>query len=414
MNVEEKLTILADAAKYDVSCASSGSDRRNSSGGIGHSVRSGICHSWSSDGRCISLLKVLMSNECLFDCSFCLNRRSNSVPRATFPAEELATPTLTFYIEGLFLSSAVNGSVNTTRADMVEVCRLLRIRHRFGGYIHLKIIPGAAPELVRQAGFLADRLSVNIELPSESSLKLLAPQKNRQSILTPMNQIGEEYLGYLGERQRSRSAPNYCPGGQSTQMIIGASAESDFQILNLTEHLYRHMSLKRVYFSAYIAVNAAPMLPAPATLPPLIREHRLYQADWLLRYYHFQAGEILSEHAPDLDMRLDPKANWALNNYDLFPLDINRASYDMLLRTPGIGIVSARRIIATRRVSAIREEDLKKMGIVMKRAKHFIAIGNRFLGDRTLSHAQLVAAMCKAETAAGRKKLLQSRQLKLF
>lgn len=418
MDISEKLTILADAAKYDASCASSGSNRSNTVDGIGNAARSGICHSWSADGRCISLLKVLMSNECLFDCSYCLSRRSNTIPRATFSPEELAELTINFYlrnyIEGLFLSSAVYGSVNKTMADMVDVCRLLRTRHKFNGYIHLKVIPGADPELVRQAGFLVDRLSVNIELPSESSLKLLAPQKTRKAILGPMSQIGEEYVGFRREKKKSRKAPTYCPGGQATQMIIGASKESDYQILNLTEQLYRQMSLKRVYFSAYIAVNQAPMLPAVASLPPLIREHRLYQADWLLRFYRFQAGEILSESSPDLDERLDPKAGWALRNYDLFPLDINRAGYDELLRVPGIGIISAQRIIATRKVAPIREEDLKKIGLVMKRAKHFISINDRFLGDRTMSHAQLMAAMCKAESASTKKVLQQSRQLKLF
>ncbi|WP_136796145.1 MULTISPECIES: putative DNA modification/repair radical SAM protein [Desulfosediminicola] len=418
MKLSEKLTILADAAKYDASCASSGSSRSNTLDGIGNAAQSGICHSWSADGRCISLLKVLMSNDCLFDCSYCLSRRSNTLPRATFTPEELADLTINFYlrnyIEGLFLSSAVYGSVNRTMADLVAVCRLLRTRHKFNGYIHLKVIPGADQELVRQAGFLVDRLSVNIELPSESSLKLLAPQKTRKAILAPMSQIGEEYAGYRQEKKKSGKAPTYCPGGQATQMIVGASKESDYQILNLTEHLYRRMSLKRVYFSAYIAVNEAPILPAVASLPPLIREHRLYQADWLLRFYRFHASEILSETSPNLDMRLDPKAGWALRNYDLFPLDINRASYEELLRVPGLGMISAQRIVATRRVAPIREEDLKKIGLVMKRAKHFISINGRFLGDRTMSHGQLAAAMYKAETPASKKVLQNSRQLRLF
>lgn len=418
VNISEKLTILADAAKYDASCASSGSSRSNRADGIGSGAQSGICHSWSADGRCISLLKVLMSNECLFDCCYCLSRRSNDLPRATFTPAELAELTINFYlrnyIEGLFLSSAVYGSVQRTMADLVEVCRLLRTRHKFNGYIHLKVIPGADAELVRQAGFLVDRLSVNIELPSEKSLKLLAPQKTRQAILAPMSQIGEEYTGYRREKQKSRHAPTYCPGGQATQMIVGASRETDYQILNLTEQLYRQMSLKRVYFSAYIAVNAAPMLPAVASLPPLIREHRLYQADWLLRFYRFQAKEILSESSPDLDMRVDPKAGWALRNYDLFPLDINRAGYDELLRVPGLGIISAQRIIATRRVAPIREEDLKRIGLVMKRARHFLSINGKFLGDSTMNHAQLTAAMYRAATAVDKKMLQKSRQLKLF
>lgn len=418
VNIQEKLTILADAAKYDASCASSGSNRRNTADGIGNAAQSGICHSWSADGRCISLLKVLMSNECLFDCSYCLSRRSNRLARATFTPEELADLTINFYlrnyIEGLFLSSAVYGSVNRTMADMVEVCRLLRTKHKFNGYIHLKVIPGADQELVRQAGFLVDRLSVNIELPSERSLKLLAPQKTRKAILGPMSQIGEEYTGYRREKKKSSKAPSYCPGGQATQMIVGASGESDYQILNLTEHLYRRMSLRRVYFSAYIAVNEAPMLPAVTSLPPLIREHRLYQADWLLRFYRFRADEILSKTSPDLDVRLDPKASWALRNYDLFPLDISRASYDELLRVPGLGMISAQRIISTRRLAPIREQDLKKIGLVMKRARNFISINGKFLGDSTMSHPQLAAALCKAEPPASSRILQHSRQLKLF
>lgn len=418
VNIQEKLTILADAAKYDASCASSGSSRRNTADGIGNAAQSGICHSWSADGRCISLLKVLMSNECLFDCSYCLSRRSNRLARATFTPEELADLTINFYlrnyIEGLFLSSAVYGSVNRTMSDMVEVCRLLRTRHKFNGYIHLKVIPGADQELVRQAGFLVDRLSVNIELPSERSLKLLAPQKTRKAILGPMSQIGEEYSGYRLEKKKSSKAPSYCPGGQATQMIVGASGESDYQILNLTEHLYRRMSLRRVYFSAYIAVNEAPMLPAVTSLPPLIREHRLYQADWLLRFYRFRADEILSATSPDLDVRLDPKASWALRNYDLFPLDINRAGYEELLRVPGLGMISAQRIISTRRVAPIREQDLKRIGLVMKRARNFISINGKFLGDSTMSHGQLAAALCKAEPSASARILQHSRQLKLF
>lgn len=418
MNTSEKLKILADAAKYDASCSSSGSSRSAAANGVGNTAVSGICHSWAADGRCVSLLKILMSNECLYDCSYCLNRRSNTVERATFTSEEVADLTINFYlrnyIEGLFLSSAVYTSPDQTMADMVEVCRILRHKHKFNGYIHLKVIPGAADDLIQQAGFLADRMSVNIELPSEASLKRLAPQKTKRGILAPMQKIGEDFTGFQLERKRSRKAPSFCPGGQTTQVIIGASAESDFHILNLTESLYRKMSLKRVYYSAYIAINEEPLLPALSSAPPLIREHRLYQADWLLRFYKFQSHEILSPAFPHLDERLDPKAAWALRNFDLFPIDINRASYEELLRIPGVGVISAQRIIKTRRIAAIREQDLKKIGIVFKRARFFITINGTYLGDTSLSHHHLVNAMCKAEPPRSKKLLLGSRQLRLF
>jgi len=418
MKTQEKLTILAEAAKFDASCSSSGSSRQNSTNGIGNAAKSGICHSWSSDGRCISLLKILLSNDCLFDCAYCLNRRSNTLPRATFTPEEIADLTINFYlrnyIEGLFLSSAVYATPEKTMGDMVEVCRLLRQRHRFNGYIHLKVIPGASRQLLDQAGLLADRLSVNIELPSEKSLNLLAPQKSRQAILGPMQHIGEHLNGFALEATRSRHTPKFCPAGQSTQIIIGASGESDLHILNLTQNLYKRMHLKRVYYSAYIPINATPNLPALASAPPLIREHRLYQADWLLRYYRFEAEEILSPQSPHLDERIDPKAAWALRNFHHFPLDINRAGYEELLRVPGLGVLSAKRIIATRRVTAIREQDLAKMGLVMKRAKYFLSINGRSLAPSSFSFHHLTAAMGKAEPAATQKLRQASRQLRLF
>lgn len=418
MRLPDKLKILANAAKYDASCSSSGSNRPATKDGIGNPAMSGICHSWSTDGRCISLLKILMSNDCIYDCTYCLSRRTNTVERATFTPEEIASITINFYlrnyIEGLFLSSAVYSSVDTTMADMVAVCRLLREKHKFNGYIHFKVIPGAAAELVQQAGFLADRLSVNIEFPSEASLKQLAPQKSKKAILSPMRLIGDRLADSQKEQKKSKKAPIFSPAGQSTQMIIGASGESDSHILNLTENLYHTMSLKRVYFSAYIAVNDAPSLPALASAPPLIREHRLYQADWLLRFYRFQASEILSPAFPNLDERIDPKASWALRNFDLFPIDINRASYDELLRIPGIGVISAQRIMKTRRVTAIREEDLKKIGMVVKRAKYFITINGKALAGSSLSHDLITSAMQKAETSGAKKLLLKSKQLRLF
>lgn len=418
MKTEEKLKILADAAKYDASCASSGSTRQNSPGGVGNAAPGGICHSWSADGRCVSLLKILLSNDCRYDCAYCLSRRSNDLPRATFTPEEVADLTINFYlrnyIEGLFLSSAVYAHPDQTMSDMVEVCRLLRKKHLFNGYIHIKIIPGASHELVDQAALLADRLSVNIELPSENSLKLLAPQKSRKAILGPMHHVGENNRGFALEARKTRNAPKYCPAGQSTQMIIGASGESDLQILDLTQALYKRMHLRRVYYSAYMPVNDVPNLPAPVSAPPLIREHRLYQADWLLRFYKFEPHEILSEAVPDLDERIDPKAAWALRNFDHFPLDVNRASYEELLRVPGLGMLSAQRIIATRRVSVIREQDLRKIGLVMKRAQFFLSIGGKSLVDSTFSHGQLAAAMMKAEPAKSARMRLASRQLRLF
>lgn len=417
MTISDKLSILADAAKYDASCSSSGSSRTGT-GGIGTTAASGICHSWSADGRCISLLKILMSNDCRYDCAYCFSRRTNTIPRATFTPEEIVELTVSFYlrnyIEGLFLSSAVYSTPETTMADMVEVCRLLRTRHRFHGYIHLKVIPGAPRELVHQAGLVADRLSVNIELPSERSLTSLAPQKSKRLIMAPMAQIGEEHAGYRLERKKSRHAPHFAPAGQSTQLIVGASAESDLTILTLCENLYGRMQLKRVYYSAYMAVNSAPNLPAVTSGPPLVREHRLYQADWLLRFYQFQAAELLTPDQPFLDEHLDPKAQWALRNFDHFPLDINRASYEELLRVPGIGVISARRIIATRRLSAIREEDLRKMGLVLKRARHFLKLNNKYLGDPTMGHHQLASALRAAEKPQAARLIQQSRQLRLF
>jgi len=380
MELVEKLQILSGAARYDASCASSGSRRENSACGIGNTSQGGICHSWSDDGRCISLLKVLLSNDCVYDCAYCVNRSSNSVPRASFTAREVVDLTMEFYrrnyIEGLFLSSAVMQSPDQTMERMVAVAETLRLEERFGGYIHLKIIPGSSCELVRRAGLHADRISVNIELPSHESLKRLAPQKGKQAIIEPMSLIGTEIRHSLVERRKSRRAPRFAPAGQSTQMIIGASPESDFQILRLSEGLYRKMNLKRVYYSAFVPVNEDNRLPVLAA-PPLLREHRLYQADWLLRFYGFTVGEILSDDAPNLDESFDPKTAWALRHPEFFPVEINRADYGTLLRVPGIGVTSARRIVAARRFSVITPEGLKKIGVVMKRARYFITCSGK-------------------------------------
>ena len=380
MDTLAKLQILSGAARYDASCASSGSKREAPSSGTGSTSQSGICHSWSDDGRCISLLKILLSNDCRYDCAYCVNRSTNAVERASFTAREVVDLTLDFYrrnyIEGLFLSSAVMQSPDVTMERMVRVVETLRSEEHFGGYIHLKIIPGCSSELVRKAGLYADRISVNIELPSQVSLQRLAPQKHKDSILEPMALIGREINSSLVERQADRRAPRFAPAGQSTQMIIGASPENDFQILRLSQGLYKKMNLKRVYYSAYVPVSADNRLPVLAA-PPLLREHRLYQADWLLRFYGFSAEEILSDDLPNLDETFDPKTAWALRHPEFFPVEINRADYATLLRVPGIGVTSAKRIIAARRFSAITPEGMKKIGVVIKRAKYFITSSGR-------------------------------------
>ena len=376
MQLEDKLAILADSAKYDVACTSSGVDRAGVHGKLGCSVAAGICHSFTPDGRCISLLKVLYSNACCYDCGYCVNRRSNDVPRATFTPRELAELTIGFYkrnyIEGLFLSSAVIGTPDYTMERMIEALRILRQEYHFNGYIHAKAIPGTAPELVEQLGFLADRLSVNIELPSNDSLKRLAPQKSKENILLPMSRIRDGIKENAHDLIRYKSAPRFVPGGQSTQMIIGATPENDRCILQLSEGLYHKYSLKRVFYSAYIPVVQDRNLPALDTAPPLLREHRLYQADWLLRFYGFTADELLSEKTPDLDPMLDPKCSWAVRHPEEFPVEVNRAPYEKLLRVPGIGVKSARLIVASRRFSKIGFYQLKKIGVVMKKAQYFI------------------------------------------
>ena len=374
MDVREKLNILSAAAKYDVSCSSSGSGRQAPKGGLGSACSAGICHTWSSDGRCISLLKVLMSNACKYDCAYCINRRSNDIPRATFTPKELIDLTLEFYrrnyIEGLFLSSAVVGSPDRTMEMLVQVARELRTVHKFGGYIHLKAIPGASRELLYLAGLYADRSSVNIEIPTDRALQYLAPEKNHASILAPMNFLAERKLEYHGER--SRYTPKFLPAGQSTQMIVGAAGETDLQILTLSNGFYKQQQMKRVYFSGYVPLNADKRLPSLTTKPPLAREHRLYQADWLMRFYKFGYDEVVDPAHPNLDLELDPKAAWALRHPEFFPIDIQTADYEMLLRVPGIGVKSAQLIASGRRFSKIRLEQLKKMGVVLKRAQYFI------------------------------------------
>ena len=382
MELMDKLEILADAAKYDAACTSSGLDRAGRPGTTGNTTFAGCCHTFSADGRCVSLLKVLMTNVCAYDCAYCVNRRSNDVPRAAFTPRELCELTMGFYrrnyIEGLFLSSAVLLDPDYTTERMVEALRLLREEYRFGGYIHAKAIPGADPCLTYRLGLLADRLSVNIELPSAGSLALLAPDKKKEGIFSPMGQIRDNITASRGELKLYRHAPRFAPAGQSTQMIVGATPESDRQILALTQSLYDKYRLKRVFYSAYMPVSNSPLLPAPQGFqPPLLREHRLYQADWLLRYYHFRAEEILDEDSPDLDPRLDPKCTWALRHLEFFPVEVNRADYEALLRVPGVGVKSARRILAARRVGPLTFQGLKRLGVVLKRAQYFLTCSGR-------------------------------------
>ena len=377
MELLDKLKILADAAKYDAACTSSGLDRAGRLGTIGSTTLAGCCHSFSADGRCISLLKVLMTNICVYDCQYCVNRRSNDPPRAAFTPRELCQLTIGFYrrnyIEGLFLSSAVLVDPDYTTQRMIETLRLLREEYRFGGYIHAKAIPGADPLLTRRLGLLADRLSINIELPSAASLALLAPDKGKEAIFAPMKQIRDGIAVSKQELKCYRHAPRFAPAGQSTQMIVGATPESDRQILSLTQGLYDKYRLKRVFYSAYIPVSNSPLLPAPQGFqPPLVREHRLYQADWLLRYYHFRAEELLDSDHPNLDPRLDPKCTWALRHLEFFPVEVNRADYETLLRVPGVGVKSARRILAARRVGPLTFQGLKRLGVVLKRAQYFL------------------------------------------
>ena len=383
MSLMDKLGILTDAAKYDVACTSSGVDRKGDGKSIGNCVAGGICHSFSSDGRCISLLKILFTNECIYDCKYCLNRCSNDVPRATFTPEEICTLTIEFYrrnyIEGLFLSSGIVKSPTFTMELIYRAIWLLRNKYRFNGYIHVKAIPGADSSLIEKLGFLVDRMSVNLELPTAEGLRTLAPNKHRKNILTPMRQIQNGIHANKNELVLYRNAPRFVGGGQATQMIIGATPENDYQILNVAESLYQKFELKRVFYSAFVKVNEDKSLPALPGGPPLLREHRLYQADWLLRFYGFRAEELLDEKRPFFNVMLDPKEDWAVRHLEQFPVEINRAPYEMLLRVPGIGVKSAQRIIAARRSVNLSFADLKKIGVVLKRAIYFITCGGRLM-----------------------------------
>ena len=408
--IDEKLRILSDAAKYDVSCSSSGSSRKNTSNGLGNAAYSGICHSWSADGRCVSLLKILMTNHCIYDCKYCINRKSNDIERAILTPDEIVRLTINFYrrnyIEGLFLSSGVIKNADYTMEQMIAVAKKLRLEENFNGYIHMKVIPGASRELIHEIGLYVDRVSVNIELAENKALKLLAPDKKPTDISTSMGLIRKNQIQNIEEKKLFKSTPSFIPAGQTTQMIIGAGGESDFAILNRSENLYKNFGLKRVYYSAYVPVNKSGIL-ANTDAVPMVREHRIYQADWLLRFYNFKAEEILDEKNPFIDPLLDPKANWAVQNWHLFPMEINRASYKDLIRIPGIGVTSAKRIVMVRRHNVIKYEHLKKLGVVIKRAKYFITVNGEFMGFRKESPELIRNALMEKEK-------MEMQQLKFF
>ena len=410
-SIEEKLRILSDAAKYDVSCSSSGSSRKNTNNGLGNAAVNGICHSWSADGRCISLLKILMTNYCIYDCKYCINRKDNDIERAILTPDEIVKLTINFYrrnyIEGLFLSSGIIKSADYTMELMIAVAKKLRLEEKFNGYIHMKVIPGASRQLINEIGLYVDRVSVNIEFAENNALKLLAPDKKATDISTSMGLIRKNMLENIEDKKIFKSTPSFIPAGQTTQMIIGASGESDYAILSRSENLYKNFDLKRVYYSGYVPVNKSEILVSTQQAIPMIREHRLYQADWLLRFYDFRANEILDEKDPFVDPFLDPKTNWAIKNPHFFPIEINKATYKELLKVPGIGVTSAKRIVMTRKYSTIRYEHLKKLGIVIKRAKYFITVNGEFLGFKKENPELIRNALMEKE-----KMLVE--QLKLF
>ena len=410
-SIEEKLRILSDAAKYDVSCSSSGSSRKNTNNGLGNAAINGICHSWSADGRCISLLKILMTNYCIYDCKYCINRKDNDIERAILSPDEIVKLTINFYrrnyIEGLFLSSGIIRSADYTMELMIAVAKKLRLEEKFNGYIHMKVIPGASRQLINEIGLYVDRVSVNIEFAENTALKLLAPDKKPTDISTSMGLIRKNMIENAEDKKIFKSTPSFIPAGQTTQMIIGASGESDYAILARSENLYKNFDLKRVYYSGYVPVNKSGILVSTEQAVPMIREHRLYQADWLLRFYDFKADEILDEKDPFVDPLLDPKTNWAIKNSHFFPIEINKASYRDLLRVPGIGITSAKRIVMTRKYSTIRYEHLKKLGIVIKRAKYFIVVNGEFLGFKKENPELLRNALMEKEK-------MVTEQLRLF
>jgi putative DNA modification/repair radical SAM protein len=391
--VLEKLSILADAAKYDVSCSSSGSKRTNETKGLGNAEGMGICHAYTEDGRCVSLLKILLTNHCIFDCAYCVSRKSNDVKRAGFTVQEVVDLTINFYrrnyIEGLFLSSGIFSSPDYTMERLVAIARKLRTEENFHGYIHLKAIPGASEELLKQAGLYADRLSVNMEMPTEQSLALLAPDKKREDVIRPMTYLKQEIVANREEKKASAKAPLFAPAGQSTQLVIGATPENDFQILKLSDAFYRHMNLKRVYYSGYVPISTDNRLPAIGTPVPMVRENRLYQADWLLRFYGFSVNEIVSDVEPYLDMQIDPKLAWALRNLHQFPLDINKADPELIMRVPGIGIKTAHKIVEARKFARLSWDHLKKFNITANRARYFLNLRTKDFQQRDYTPEQI-------------------------
>ncbi len=402
LSLMDKLNILSDAAKYDVACTSSGIDRSGNGKGMGNTLAPGICHTFSADGRCVSLLKILFTNECIFRCAYCQNNCNTDVPRASFTPDEVCTLTMEFYrrnyIEGLFLSSGILVSPSYTMELIYQTIYKLRNIHRFNGYIHVKAIPGADPLLIEKTGFLADRMSINMELPTAQSLRALAPNKSRTTILKPMRMIQSGITQNRYDVALYRQAPHFVPAGQSTQMIIGATPESDYQVIKVAESLYQNFELKRVFYSAFINVTHSSQLPALPGGPPLLREHRLYQADWLLRYYHFQADELLSETRPDFNVFLDPKCDWALRHLEYFPVEINRADYKTLLRVPGIGAKSAKRIVTARRMNRLDFADLKKIGVVLKRALYFITCSGKMMYNTKLEEDYICQNLMRDKT----------------
>jgi putative DNA modification/repair radical SAM protein len=374
--IEEKLRILADAAKYDVSCSSSGSKRKNN-GGIGDASASGICHTYTEDGRCVSLLKILLTNHCIYDCAFCVSRKSNDIKRAAFTVDEVVELTMNFYrrnyIEGLFLSSGIFKNADYTMERLLKIVKKLRTEERYNGYIHLKTIPGASEELIHEAGLYVDRMSINLEMPTEMGLKLVAPEKSHEAVKKPLLYVKDQKLAYASEKKIIKHVPQFVPAGQSTQMVIGATPENDFQIMNVAQEFYKNYNLKRVYYSGYIPINDSnTLLPQIGTAPPLIRENRLYQTDWLLRFYDFELSEILNEQYQDLDLEIDPKFSWALRHPEFFPVDVNKADYKAIIRIPGIGRLLAMKIIKARKFGPLREDQLRKMGIAFNRAHYFM------------------------------------------
>lgn len=414
--IKEKLNILADAAKYDVSCSSSGSKRKNTTKGLGDSSGMGICHSYTQDGRCVSLLKILLTNHCIFDCAYCVTRKSNDIKRAAFKIQEVVDLTINFYrrnyIEGLFLSSGIFKSPDHTMERLISVARKLRKEENFNGYIHLKSIPGASDELMREAGLYADRLSVNIEIPTKSGLKLLAPDKNHEDFMKPMEKVKNEIIQYKQESKLIKSTPRYAPAGQSTQMIVGATGESDRDIMYSSAFFYKNYNMKRVYYSGYVPISTDPRLPALGSQVPMLRENRLYQADWLMRFYGFDVRELLNNEYQNLDMEIDPKLSWALRNRHLFPVDINKVDKQLLLRVPGIGLKSVNKICNARKFRKLNWDHLRKIGIASNRAKYFIVCDSSEMELSDLSSEQLRQIIIK--NSAGKFRKDYSTQLSLF